>query len=83
MRNLSKGDTNEYPYKQTICKLDNGKIIEYDACASIKDKISGKERTPEEIYDPNIFEYIGTGVLYQVGDTLQNSTVREYFYIKK
>jgi len=51
-------------------KLCTGEIVTYDGCSS--------EKT--DYYDPEIFEYIGKGVIYSVGNVRQTFTEIDHFW---
>lgn len=58
----------------TKAKLENGKIVVYDACSNGPDA-----------YDPGVFKFIGKGVVYSVNNVLQlpcPNTKVKYFYKK-
>lgn len=59
----------------TTCKLDNGQIVEYDACSKKIDE-----------YDPNVFRYIGDGIIWEVNGVIQKpkgEVPRYCFYVNK
>jgi len=55
-----------------IAKLDNGEEVEYDACS--------KNRNA---YNPEIFEYIGQGVIWTVNGKNQNMEEIMHFFKRK
>jgi hypothetical protein len=58
----------------TKCKLEDGSIVEYDACAN--------ERNA---YDEKIFRYIGKGYIYEVNGVKQTylgAHKMDYFFVR-
>ena len=55
--------------KETKAKLDDGRIVLYDAC----------DKT-ENAYNTKYFELIGHGVVYSVAGVKQSGTLQRYFY---
>ncbi len=55
----------------TMAKLDDGRIVEYNACADLPDA-----------YDPNNFKFIGKGIIYSVNNVMQNSDQQQCFFVK-
>lgn len=57
---------------ETLCQLEDGTIVSYDAAHS----------TDEQVYDPKHFELIGIGHIHSVGGVLQSYTAetKEWFY---
>lgn len=67
---------NYYNKITTKCKLDDGSIVEYDGCTtSLKDAA--------EFYTADRWDFIGSGVIYSIGDVLEKSDVKRYFYVRK
>jgi len=54
----------------TLCRLDNGDIVEYDAACQIGN----------HPYDELLFEYIGDGVIYSVNERRYVGETRLSFY---
>ena len=50
-----------------LAKLDNGSIVNYDACC-----------WPDEAYPE--FHFIGEGVIYEINGVLQNDLRKRRFY---
>lgn len=58
------------PINVTKCKLEDGSIVEYDACAS-----------NPNAYNTDFFELIGKGLLYSISGEIQvNQKTPLYFY---
>lgn len=58
-----------------MCKLDNGKIIQYTSC-HVANKIP---TLTKKYYD--ILNFIGEGVIYSIDGVLQNCKEKLYFYV--
>ena len=62
----------DYEANETLCQLEDGSIVPYDACHSNADNV----------YDPAVFEFIGIGRIYSIDGVEQNysADTKEYFY---
>ena len=57
--------------KITTAKLNDGRIVEYNACADSPDA-----------YDPNSFEFIGKGIIHTVNGVVQSGDQQQCFFVK-
>ena len=56
-----------------MAKLDNGEIVRYSLCSETLYPDDG-------LYDPELFEMIGQGVIYSFNGVRQTFTRKHYFY---
>lgn len=61
------------PTSCCIAKLEDGLLVEYDVC--------GERR--EGVYNPKVFEYIGTGVIHSVDGVEQNWDRKVHFWKRR
>ncbi len=55
-----------------LCKLDDGKVVEYDVCSLDKNGFSSEH-----------FEFIGFGKIHSVNRRVYTGTAQEYFWKRK
>jgi len=55
---------------EKLCKLEDRTIVSYEVA----------HYTDEEVYDPKLFEFIGTGYVYSIDGALQSLEDEEYLY---
>ena len=71
--NKNYGYDEYYGYREykTVCKLFNGNIVKYDACA---DKL--------DAYNPEVFHYIGKGIIHSIDGVVQGYDMNNPDHIK-